>query len=52
MNSVVQTFGYGWLRSAPEVVPITNFKWTLSETFEYGLWGIDTFGGRLHDVTL
>ncbi len=45
-----QTFGYGWLRSAPKVAQIANFKWQLEETFTYGLWGLDTFGGRLHDV--
>lgn len=47
-----QTFGYGWMRSAPETPQISNFKWQLSETFEYGLWGLDFFNGRIPDVTL
>ena len=49
-TSINQTFGYGWLRSAPELSQVSMFKWNMQEQFEYGLWGLDIFGGRLHDV--
>ena len=52
LGNLKLTFGYAWLRSAPEVSQINNFKWSLSETFEYGLWGLDLFSGRIPDVTL
>jgi hypothetical protein len=49
-NPVYINMGYGWIRSAPEVSQIANLKWQMMDAFEYGLWPLDLFGGRLHDI--
>lgn len=40
-----QTLLYGWLIKSPSVRQLTRQKWSISQSFDYGLWGIDLYGG-------
>lgn len=39
------TYLYGWLKNGPDVRQVESKKWSISQTWEYGLWLINVFGG-------
>ena len=42
---IYQVYLYGWLKNAPSVRQITNQKWNLTQTWDFGLWLINLYGG-------
>jgi hypothetical protein len=42
-----QTLQYGWLIKSPSVRQLSAQKFSLSQSFDYGLWGIDLYGPRI-----
>lgn len=42
---IYQSFLYGWQKNAPSIREISNRKWSISQSWDYGLWLINKFGG-------
>jgi len=42
---IYQTYLYGWFKNAPSVRQIANRKWQITQSWDYGLWLINKFGG-------
>ena len=40
-----QVYLYGWLKNSPSVRQVSKKKWSLTQTFDYGLWLISLYGG-------
>lgn len=46
-TSVYQLYQYGWLKNSPSVRQVSKRKWSLTQTWDYGLWLMDIYGTRL-----
>lgn len=44
---IQQTLGWGWLMDMPEASRIGRNKWKITYSWQYGLYGLDLYGGRL-----
>ena len=40
-----QSFLYGWKKGSPTVRQVSKKKWNITQGWDYGLWGIELFGG-------
>ena len=46
-TGIVQTLGWGWLMDTPEAARVGRNKWKINYSWQYGLYGLDIYGGRL-----
>lgn len=44
-TGVFQSFLYGWIKDAPSVRQVSKKKWNITNTWSYGLWLMDLYGG-------
>lgn len=42
---IYQSFLYGWLKNAPSVRQVSKRKWNITQTWDYGLWLMNLYGG-------
>lgn len=42
-----QVFNYGWLKNSPSVRQVAKRKWSITQTFDFGLWNTSIYGNAL-----
>lgn len=42
-----QVFNYGWLKNSPSVRQVAKRKWSITQTWDYGLWNTSIYGNAL-----
>ena len=44
-TSIYQLLQYGWLKNSPSVRQVAKRKWNITQTWDYGLWLMNLYGG-------
>ena len=44
-TSISQLFLYGWIKNSPSVRQVAKRKWSITQTWDYGLWLMNLYGG-------